>query len=388
MEHGTNREILTFLRRHQDQMADQLTRLIELESPTDHKPSLDRLGAYLAGELRDLGASVQTLPQAEAGDHVRARWGEGPGGALMLCHMDTVWDVGTVAERPVRIEQGKLYGPGAHDMKGGIVITLWAMRALRELGLLPGGTVTHPLGPLTLLLTSDEETGSLTSRSIIEAEALEHGLVFVMEPPVPPDGSYKTARKGVGDFRVEVTGRAAHSGADHARGVNALEELARQILAIQGFTDYESGTTFNVGRAGGGTRRNVVPAGAWAEIDVRIVRAAEAERVEAQMQSLRPHQPGAEVKVTGGFERPPMERTAEIAALFARAQALARGMGLSLSEASTGGASDGNLTAALGVPTLDGMGVVGDGGHAIDEHAVLSSLPERAAILAAMLREV
>jgi glutamate carboxypeptidase len=185
-----------------------------------------------------------------------------------------------------------------------------------------------------------------------------------------------------------VSGRAAHSGADHARGVNALQELAHQILAIQGFTDYERGTTFNVGRAGGGTRRNVVPAMAWAEIDVRIVRAAEAARVEAQMQSLKPHLQGAEVTVTGGFERPPMERTAEIAALFGKAQALAQGMGLELSEASTGGASDGNLTAALGVPTLDGMGVVGDGGHAIDEHAVISSLPERAALLAAMLRGV
>jgi glutamate carboxypeptidase len=381
MEHEINREILTFLRRHQGQMADQLTLLIELESPTDHKPSLDRLSTYLAAELLALGARVETLPQAEAGDHVRARWGEGQGGALMLCHMDTVWDVGTVAERPVRIEEGRLYGPGAHDMKGGIVITLWAVRALRELGLLPAGAVT-------LLLTSDEETGSLTSRSIIEAEALKHRLVFVMEPPVPPEGSYKTARKGVGDYRVEVTGRAAHSGADHARGINALQELAHQVQAIQGFTDYERGTTFNVGRAGGGTRRNVVPAEAWAEIDVRIVHVAEAERVEAQMQSLRPHLPGAEVKVTGGFERPPMERTAEIAALFGRAQDLARGMGLDLSEASTGGASDGNLTAALGVPTLDGMGVVGDGGHAIDEHAVISSLPKRAAILAAMLRGV
>ncbi|MGD9147296.1 MAG: M20 family metallopeptidase [Anaerolineae bacterium] len=381
MEHEINREILTFLRRHQGQMADQLTLLIELESPTDHKPSLDRLSTYLAAELLALGARVETLPQAEAGDHVRARWGEGQGGALMLCHMDTVWDVGTVAERPVRIEEGRLYGPGAHDMKGGIVITLWAVRALRELGLLPAGAVT-------LLLTSDEETGSLTSRSIIEAEALKHRLVFVMEPPVPPEGSYKTARKGVGDYRVEVTGRAAHSGADHARGINALQELAHQVQAIQGFTDYERGTTFNVGRAGGGTRRNVVPAEAWAEIDVRIVHVAEAERVEAQMQSLRPHLPGAEVKVTGGFERPPMERTAEIAALFGRAQDLARGMGLDLSEASTGGASDGNLTAALGVPTLDGMGVVGDGGHAIDEHALISSLPKRAAILAAMLRGV
>jgi glutamate carboxypeptidase len=295
--------------------------------------------------------------------------------------MDTVWDVGTVAERPVRIDEGKLYGPGAEDMKGGIVVALWAMRALRELGLLPEQ-------PITLLLTSDEETGSITSRPFIEAEARKHGLVFVMEPPVPPHGSLKTSRKGVGDYRVSVTGRAAHSGADHGKGINALEELAHQIRTIQGFTDYETGTTFNVGQAGGGTRRNVVPAEAWAEIDVRIIRASEAARVAAQMQGLRPHLPGAKVKVSGGFERPPMERTAEIAALFARAQALASGMGLMLSEASTGGASDGNLTAALGVPTLDGMGVVGDGGHSLDEYALIASLPERAAVLAAMLRGV
>ncbi len=381
MENRANREMLTFLQGHQDEMTELLGRLIELESPTNHKPSLDRLGAYLAGELRALGAKVEMLPQEEAGDHVLARWGKGDSGALMLCHMDTVWDVGTVAERPVRVEAGKLYGPGAQDMKGGIVITLWAVRALRALGLFPEKSVT-------LLLTSDEETGSLTSRSTIEAEALKHGLVFVMEPPVPPEGAYKTARKGVGDYRISVTGRAAHSGADHARGINALEELAYQMLTIQSFTDYETGTTFNVGQAGGGTRRNVVPAEAWAEIDVRIVRASEAERVEAQMRGLRPHLPGAELQVTGGFERPPMERTAEIAALFGKAQALARGMGLDLSEASTGGASDGNLTAALGVPTLDGMGVVGDGGHSLDEYAVLASLPERAAILAAMLRGV
>jgi glutamate carboxypeptidase len=379
VENRTNREMLTFLRGHQDEMAELLAHLIELESPTNHKPSLDRLGRYLASELRAFGAHVETLPQTEAGDHVLARWGEGEGGVLMLCHMDTVWDVGTMVDRPVRIEEGKLYGPGAQDMKGGIVVTLWAVRALQELRLFPEKRVT-------LLLTSDEETGSLTSRPIIEAEARKHGLVFVMEPPVPPHGALKTARKGVGDYRISVTGRAAHAGADHAKGVNALEELAHQILTIQSFTDYETGTTFNVGQAGGGTRRNVVPAEAWAEIDVRIVRASEAARVEAQMQGLSPHLPGAEVQVSGGFERPPMERTAEIAALFARAQSLARGMGLALAEGSTGGASDGNLTAALGVPTLDGMGVVGDGGHSIDEYAVLASLPERAAVLAAMLR--
>ena len=225
----------------------------------------------------------------------------------------------------------------------------------------------------------------MTSRSIIEAEAHKHQVVYVLEPAEPPHGSLKTRRKGVGEYHISVTGRAAHAGADHARGINAIEELAHQILAIQGFTDYGAGTTFNVGVMGGGTRNNVVPAEAWANIDVRIVTSSEAARVETQMQSLRAHLPGAKLQLTGGFDRPPMERTPEIAALFARAQSLAADMGIQLTEAGTGGASDGNLTAALGVPTLDGMGVVGDGGHSVDEYAIISSLSERAAILAAML---
>ena len=381
MEAAINRRILAFLRDHGEEMVSLLVHLVELESPTDHKPSVDRLSGFLAEELRGLGARVEILPQVEAGDHLLAAWGVGEGGALILCHMDTVWEVGTVAERPVYIEDGRLYGPGTQDMKGGIVVGLWALRALRELDLMPDK-------PITMLLTSDEETGSLSSRPIIEAQAGQHEVVFVLEPAVPPQGALKTWRKGVGEYRVTVTGRAAHAGADHQKGINALEELAYQILAIQGLTDYEAGTTFNVGVAGGGTRRNVIPAQAWAEIDVRIVSAEEARRVESGMQSLRTHLPGAELEVRGGIERPPMERTSQIAALYARAQALAQGMGVEISEAGTGGASDGNLTAALGVPTLDGMGVVGDGGHAVGEYVVVASMPERAALLAAMLRAV
>jgi glutamate carboxypeptidase len=379
MEAGNNGRVLALLRKHQDDMAALLVRLIELESPTDHKPSLDRLSGFLAEELRGLGARMEILPQMEAGNHLLARWGAGEGGALILCHMDTVWKVGTVAERPVRIEDGRLYGPGAEDMKGGIVVGLWALRALRELDLLPGK-------PITMLLTSDEETGSRSSRPIIEAEARKHQVAFVLEPAVPPEGSLKTWRKGVGEYRVTVVGRAAHAGADHKKGLNAVEELAHQILTIQGFTDYEAGTTFNVGLIGGGTRRNVVPVQAWAEIDVRIVRAQEADRVASRMQSLQPRLSGVELEVSGGIERPPMQRTPQIGALYARAEALARGMGLPISEAGTGGASDGNFTAALGVPTLDGMGVVGDGGHAVGEYADIASMPERAALLAAMLR--
>jgi len=375
-----NQRILAYLRDHQDDMVALLTRIVEMESPTSDKPSLDRLGAFLADQARDLSAQVEMLPQTNAGDHVRARWGNGPGGVLLLCHMDTVWDLGTVAERPVRIEGSNLYGPGVFDMKGGIVNTLWAMRALHDLNLLPRRRVT-------LIINSDEETGTVTSRATIEAEALNHDAVFVMEPAQPPHGSLKTWRKGVGGFQVTVTGLAAHAGADHEKGINAVEELAHQILAIQGFTDYQTGTTLNVGVVGGGTRSNVVPAEAWAQVDVRVMNAEEAARIEARMRDLKPRLRGTTVEVSGGVGRPPMVRTPEIVALYNKAAALAAEMGFEISEAGTGGGSDGNFTAALGIPTLDGMGVVGDGGHALHEHVVITSLPERAALLAAMVRD-
>jgi glutamate carboxypeptidase len=376
-----NQKIFAYLCDHQAEMVALLTKLVEMESPTDDKPSLDRLAAFLAEEARGLGAQAEVLMQPEAGNHVRARWGEGTGGALLLCHMDTVWSVGTVAERPVRIEDGLLYGPGAFDMKGGIVNSLWAMRALRDLDLLPEQRVT-------LVLTSDEETGSRTSRPIFEAEALEHDVVFCLEPAQPPNASLKTWRKGVGVFHVHVTGLAAHAGADHDKGTNAIEELAHQILTTQAFTDYEVGTTLNVGVVTGGTRSNVVPAEARAEVDVRVMNTEEAARIEEKMHGLKPHLPGTTVKVTGGVGRPPMVRTPEIVALYKKAESLAAEMGFRVTEAGTGGGSDGNFTAALGVPTLDGMGVVGDGGHAIHEHVVVRSLPERAALLAAMLRSL
>jgi glutamate carboxypeptidase len=376
-----NQRVLACLRDHQDDMVALLSRLVDMESPTDDKAALDRLGAFLADYVTTLGAEVEILHQLQAGDHIRARWGEGVGGALVLCHMDTVWDLGTVVERPVRVEDGRLYGPGAFDMKGGIVIALWAMWAMRELGCMPVARVT-------LLITSDEEMGSLTSRSIIEAEALQHDVVFVLEPAQPPYGSLKTWRKGVGDFQIVVTGRAAHAGADHDKGINAIEELAHQVLTIQGLSDYEAGTTLNVGLTGGGTRTNVVPEQAWARVDLRVMNAGEAARVQARMQNLKPHHAGTTIEVSGGLDRPPMVRTPEIAALYARAQRLAVDISIEITEAGTGGGSDGNFTAALGVPTLDGMGAVGEGGHAVHEHVVIASMPERAALLAAMLRSL
>jgi len=377
MNTESNRQILAYLHDHQQDMVEHLKRLIALESPTNHKPSVDELGHVLAKEVRDLGATVDIVPQNEVGDVVRARWGEGEGGILILSHMDTVWDVGTVAGRPTYIEDGRLYGVGSMDMKGGIVIGLWALRALRELNVFP----EHPI---TYLFNSDEEIGSPASGATIEEEAHKHRVVFVTEPP--EHGAYKTARKGVSHYRVTATGRAAHAGAEHAKGVNAIEEIARQILIIQGMTDYEIGTTANVGVIAGGTRSNVVPAEAWIEVNVRATTRANAARIDEQMHKLTPHHPEAQLKVEGGIAVPPMERTLEIAALFAQAQSLARDMGIEITEGSTGGGSDGNRTAALGIPTLDGMGVVGEGGHGIHEYAVIDSLPERAAIMAAMLR--
>lgn len=378
MTNDQPQQILSYLHEHRDEMVDLLTRLVEMESPSGDKAALDRLAAFLAERLRELDADVQILPQTEAGDHVRARWGRGPGGTLLLCHMDTVWDLGTVRQRPVRLEEGRLYGPGALDMKAGIVNGLWARRALRALDLLPAGRIT-------LLLTSDEEVGSSTSRSLIEDKARQHDTVLVLEPAQPPDGALKTWRKGVGAYRLTATGRAAHAGVDHARGINAIEEMAHQILALQALTDYEAGVTVNVGLVEGGTRSNVVPEQASVRIDVRVMDEEQAARLDETLHALRPHLPGAEVRVSGGVGRPPMVRTPQIAALYRRACDLAAQLGFHVPEAGSGGGSDGNLTAALGVPTLDGLGAAGDGAHALHEHVVLSSLPQRAALLAALL---
>lgn len=373
-----NHQILDYLRQHQGSMVADLRRFIELESPTSHKPAVDAFGAALADELRGLGAELEIIPKAEAGDVLRARWNPGAGGVVILSHMDTVWDVGTVAGRPTRIEGDRIYGVGSMDMKGGIVIALWALRALRELALFPAQ-------PITYLLNSDEETGSRHSSAEIEAEALAHDVVFVTEPP--QDGKYKTQRKGVSHYNIAAVGRAAHSGADHARGINAIKELAHQVLAIEAMTDYSIGTTANVGVISGGTRANVVPAEANCQVNVRATTRINQDAIHKRIMSLQARHPEAELIIEHAGGVPPMERTPEIAALFQRAQTLAAEMGIALDEGSTGGGSDGNKTAALGLPTLDGMGIVGDGGHAINEYGEISSLPERAAIMAAMLRE-
>jgi len=379
MAQGQSLDLLTYFNERTEAMVAFLRRLVEMESPSHDKAAVDALGQVIAQEARSRGATVQVVRQERWGDHLIARWpGQDPRVQfLILCHMDTVWPVGRLAEQPVTVRDGRIYGPGTHDMKGGIVITLTALQGLRELGL-------EPLHPVTVLFTSDEEVGSQTSQALIEAEARRSRLVCVMEPATP-EGGIKTARKGTGIFTVVARGVAAHAGAAHDQGVNAIEELAHQILTLQGMTDYARGTTVNVGVVRGGERRNIVPD--WAEVlvDLRVSSRAEGERMVRAIQELTPRLPGARLEVRGELRRPPMERDARMVATFQRAQAIASRLGIVLREGSSGGASDGNFTAAMGVPTLDGMGTMGDGAHAVHEHVLIPSLPERAALLAAIL---
>ncbi len=358
-----------------------LKALATLESPSADKAAVDACSAYVAARLGELGAEVEAIPQPVTGNHLTARWAGADRSAqfLTLCHLDTVWPKGTLAARPLREEDGRLFGPGVYDMKAGTAILLTALQVLKEAGL-------PPRHPVCMLFTSDEEVGSATARDLIEAEARRSCLVVVLEPALA-GGQLKTFRKGVGDFTIVAHGRAAHAGGDHQKGVNAIEELAYHIPVLQKLTDYESGTTINVGTIRGGSASNVVPERAEMEVDFRISQMAEIDRVMAAVQGLKPILAGARLEIRGGLNRPPMERNAIMVKTFEQARRLAAGIGLALKEGSTGGGSDGNFTAALGTPTLDGMGAVGDGAHAAHEHVVISSLAERAALLATILTQ-
>jgi len=371
------KQLLTFCESEAGWLRRTIEALVVLESPTPDKRAVDRCGAELAARLSEIGAAVREVPSAATGNQFVATFaGAGPR-ILLLGHFDTVWPVGQLAGMPMVERDGKLFGPGVFDMKAGIAIGLLAIRALSHRG---RGAEPH----VVFLLTSDEETGSDSSRALIEEQARQSAAVLVLEPSLP-GGTLKTSRKGCGQFRVDVTGIAAHAGIEPEKGANAVLELAHHLLDIDRAQDPRAGTTLTATLIQGGSRANVVPAKAAATVDARVTTAAEAARVERLMAGLRARRPGTAVRASGGFDRPPFERTAAVAGLFQVARAVATDLGFELAEGATGGASDGNITASLGVPTLDGLGAVGDGAHASHEHVVLAALPARAALVAGVM---
>lgn len=366
-------------RKLEGKLIDRVRQLVEIESPSDDKCAVDRC-VEAAGEMAaDLGGRIRRHRQRSAGDVLEARFGPtGRGAVMLLGHLDTVWPVGTLRKMPFRVAGGRVWGPGTLDMKAGVAMALTAIEVLRGRKELER--------PAILLLTGDEEVGSAASRPIVEKLARDCAAVFVLEPAQGLAGAYKTARKGVGSYRLQVEGVAAHAGVDFERGHSAIDELAWQLEKIRGFTELDRGLTVNAGVIRGGTRTNVIAAEAEAEVDVRIARLKDAARIERKFRSLRVRDGGCVLHVEGGINRPPMERSRGTVALFRRAATLAEGLGFSLAEAATGGGSDGNFTAALGVPTLDGMGAVGEGAHASHESVVVKELVPRTALLAEMIR--
>jgi glutamate carboxypeptidase len=366
-----------YCRANEAWLLETIEALVRLESPTSDKAAVDRCGAELARRLTAIGARVSRIETSSAGNHLRGEFGRGERQILILGHFDTVWDVGQLERMPVRREGDRLLGPGVFDMKAGISLGMLATRAIYELAP-PHDT------RIVMLWTTDEETGSATSRALLETEAARSEAVLVLEPALP-GGALKTSRKGCGEYDLVVHGVAAHAGVDPSKGASAIRELARQILVIETLQDLDRGISLNVGIVEGGSRVNVVPERARARIDARAPARADADRVDAAMRALTPHLKGTRLEITGGFGRPPMERTPGVARMFEVAQAAGRELGLDVQEGSTGGGSDGNFCAALGVPTLDGLGAVGDGPHAIHEHVIVSELVPRAALIATLL---
>jgi glutamate carboxypeptidase len=357
--------------------------LVKAESPSDNKSAVDACLDLAAARARKLGSRVKIHRLPDFGNVLELRFGprksdtRGQKPILLLGHLDTVWPLGTLKTMPCRVSKGRHWGPGTLDMKAGVAMAFTALELLTEAG--------HLQREIVFLLNGDEEIGSPVSRLITEKIARACSAVFVLEPA--QGLAYKTARKGIGIWRVEVEGVAAHAGVDFEKGANAIRELARAIEKVSSWTDLKRGVTVSVGVAGGGTKSNVIPAHAWAEVEARIVRRADGPRIERKFAALKATDQRCTLTVTGGFNRPPMERRPGTVRLFRRAQALARRLGFALDEAATGGGSDGNFTAALGIPTLDGMGAVGEGAHARHESVLLEHLAQRVALLAAMLME-
>jgi glutamate carboxypeptidase len=375
---------LAYFHERREQIVSTIRDLVEIESPSDSKAAVDRVAELVAEKFSGLGGEIRFHRAKDFGSHLQVNFGgRSAKPVLLLGHYDTVYPLGTLATMPCRVAGNKLTGPGVLDMKSGIALMLYALAALQEWN--AEGRHGVLLRPVTVLLVSDEEVGSSSSRAITEALAKRAAAVLVLEPSYGLEGAVKTARKGVGDYLLKVTGKAAHAGLDFRKGVNAIRELARQIERVSTFTDLKKGLTVNVGVVSGGSRANVVPAKAEARIDVRIARLKDAASIDKKMRGLRPFNRECRIEIRGGINRPPMERTAGVAALYAQASAIARELGWKLGEAAVGGGSDGNFTAGLGIPTLDGLGGVGDGAHATHEHVLISELPRRAALLAGLI---
>jgi glutamate carboxypeptidase len=378
------RDVTRAAAKRQPEMLKMIAELVGIESPTEDRAGVNRCVALVEQWIKAIGGrserSKQRSDGGTAGDLLVGRFGPARSTVkplMLLGHLDTVWPLGTLQKMPFRVRKGRVWGPGVLDMKAGVVMALGAVRILRD-----AGQLTRPVW---LLLNSDEETGSQCSRALTESLAKKCEAVFVLEPAQGIPGAYKTARKGVANYHLRVHGVAAHSGVDFDRGHSAVLELGRQIERASAFTDLARGITVNAGVIGGGTRSNVVAAEAWAEFDVRIARGVDAKRMERRFRSLRPVDRKCRLDISGGLNRPPMERTSGTVALFRRAATMAAGLGFHLQEAATGGGSDGNFTSALGIPTLDGMGAVGEGAHASHESILLDALVPRTALLAAMI---
>ena len=373
------RELMDFCAGELPALRRDIETLVRLESPSTSKSAVDRCGAAIVEMLKQAGASVETLPQTHRGDHIRAEVSGGPRTVMLLGHFDTVWDVGQIDRMPFREEDGRLYGPGVFDMKASIAVAMLAVRALLAT------TAQQPR--VVMLWTTDEEIGSETSRAVIEAEARAADAVLVLEPSLP-GGAVKTRRKGCGEFHVSVRGVSAHAGIDPGKGASAIHELAHQIVALERFRDLNRGISINVGVVSGGSRGNVVAESAHAVVDVRVPTLDDAARLEERIRTLQPLNPQVTIEVSGSVGRPPFERSDGVARLYVQAKEVAAELDVTLEEGSTGGGSDGNFTAAIGVPTLDGLGPQGDGAHALHEHVVVADLPWRAAFLAALMLRI
>lgn len=380
-ESNLPKELLRAFKPLLPEMLEILREFVTAESPSLEKTAADHCCEIIAEEWKKLGVTVERIPQEHRGDHLRVTYApeksRSSSQVLVLGHYDTVYPTGTLEKTPFHISGGKAYGPGTFDMKSGIVQAIFALRALQHANIIPTKRIVF-------LWTSDEEIGSASSRQLTETEARRSEAVFVLEPSFGPRGLLKTARKGVGEAQLHVQGRASHAGLAPEEGVNAIHELACQIARIEKWNDSRRGVSINADIIEGGTRTNVIAESARAVLDLRALRASDMRGLERRLYALRPVHNRARLKITGGFDRPPLERKV-CATLFTRAKALAKQMNLSLGECTVGGGSDGNFTGALGIPTLDGLGAVGDGAHSDHEYVLVNTMPTRAALLAALL---